>query len=620
MARAQIKFVVTDQLSGKVIQNAKVFVYETGTTTPVADLFAAPTGGAAIGGAFLISDSQGTVEGYVTTPRNVRLRVTDNSFTAYYPNTPGHTLSFSFFDEDPTPAYEDPVEEEQSDVVVFNVKGYYAAGDGVTPDAGPVQTTLDTAAARASGVVTGGTVFAPAGDYALEATVVVDQQALIIKGAGRGVGGTTFKWAGPAGQPMFDVRDSSSVVFEDMNIIGDDAAPPSAGIFLNNDGSATVGTNEHTVVRRVSFGRRYRLEAAPDGDMERGVHIGGTDGNNDQYAVDDCQFYDATVAGVAIDNTQSVWGTLRNLAFEACAIGLSNRAAHLHAWNLTFNRSGTVDIDHDDGRLHVFGFYSEHAPKLWTVGSQSSFYVWGGNAQLQAEMTGAYWATVGLAGPEAGGGAGLNTLWLEGLRVYDAAAAGDPKLQITGSSSVTNPAYVYIRGCSLPNGAADSGYEINGFVAGTPVHVDIQQGTYWRRQVVQSTNPASYFTPVLSRSIVGSWYQENVAASQTAVMLSLAGQPTHTQMIMPRGGYVSGIAVRSNLARTAGTLTAEVYKNGVAIGLTATLDATNTATATTLQDAVDAFNAGDQLAVRVTTDGSWAPTTADIIVSIEVTT
>lgn len=96
MARAQVRHNVKDA-AGNVIQNAKVFVYEQGTTTPVADLFTALTGGAAVG--FLTSDSQGEVLGYLTTSRLVDLSVTDNAAAAFYPATPGSLRSWTAFTE-----------------------------------------------------------------------------------------------------------------------------------------------------------------------------------------------------------------------------------------------------------------------------------------------------------------------------------------------------------------------------------------------------------------------------------------------------------------------------------------------------------------------------------------
>lgn len=82
---------------GNGIQNAKVFVYELGTTTPVADLFSAMTGGSPVG--FLLSGEDGYVEGWVTTSRYFTLHITDNGGTMYYPQNPDVPLSGTAFDK-----------------------------------------------------------------------------------------------------------------------------------------------------------------------------------------------------------------------------------------------------------------------------------------------------------------------------------------------------------------------------------------------------------------------------------------------------------------------------------------------------------------------------------------
>jgi hypothetical protein len=74
-------------------------------------------------------------------------------------------------------------------------------------------------------------------------------------------------------------------------------------------------------------------------------------------------------------------------------------------------------------------------------------------------------------------------------------------------------------------------------------------------------------------------------------------------------GSIVGVAAYLEAARTAGTLTFEVYKNGVATGLTAVIDGTNPqSTFGTQAPNVDTFAAGDLLDVRWTTAG-FAPIT-----------
>lgn len=94
--RSLFRYVVSDR-AGNVIQNAKVFVYETGTTDPIDDLFASSVGGSPQG--FLITNSQGEALGWVDDGRVVDAFTTSNSGTAYYPSAPGTLLPFASFTE-----------------------------------------------------------------------------------------------------------------------------------------------------------------------------------------------------------------------------------------------------------------------------------------------------------------------------------------------------------------------------------------------------------------------------------------------------------------------------------------------------------------------------------------
>lgn len=114
------------------------------------------------------------------------------------------------------------------------------------------------------------------------------------------------------------------------------------------------------------------------------------------------------------------------------------------------------------------------------------------------------------------------------------------------------------------------------------------------------------------------FWQQNVLASQSDVAIK-ASISTNNEYTMELEGSIIGIAVASNAARSAGTLTVDVTINGSATGLQAVLDGTNTTYhyATQIPE-TDTFSAGDRLGVDYTTDGSWAPTTADIVVTVTV--
>jgi len=121
--------------------------------------------------------------------------------------------------------------------------------------------------------------------------------------------------------------------------------------------------------------------------------------------------------------------------------------------------------------------------------------------------------------------------------------------------------------------------------------------------------------------------QADAAASQNNAALTVAevrdvaasadDQNAADGYVMPWTGEIIGISVRSSAARTNGTLTAEAMVNTSATGLTAALNATNTQSAYTRQArGNDTFAAGDRIGARLTTDASWAPATADIVIVV----
>jgi hypothetical protein len=118
---------------------------------------------------------------------------------------------------------------------------------------------------------------------------------------------------------------------------------------------------------------------------------------------------------------------------------------------------------------------------------------------------------------------------------------------------------------------------------------------------------------------VDGFFQNAVPANQTNVRLARHGGAAPAVWIAPRNGWVHDIWVFSDAARTTGTLTLTLFKNGVALGATtAVLNAVNTTyKLTQVDNFVLPFNPGDQLDLRVTT-ATWAPTTANILAGMEV--
>jgi len=137
--------------------------------------------------------------------------------------------------------------------------------------------------------------------------------------------------------------------------------------------------------------------------------------------------------------------------------------------------------------------------------------------------------------------------------------------------------------------------------------------------LMQSTAETVAGVPI--RQIVDGWYQNNVVASQTGVLLQRIpiSEGYSNAWIAPSAGSLVAVTVRNQGARQAGTQTVAVLKNAAGTGLQAVLDAVNTIFKRTAQAiGTIPFAAGDLITIAITTDGAWLPTTSDAAVSIEV--
>ena len=138
------------------------------------------------------------------------------------------------------------------------------------------------------------------------------------------------------------------------------------------------------------------------------------------------------------------------------------------------------------------------------------------------------------------------------------------------------------------------------------------------RTLLVGTDNIPVFVPVMQKPF--NFMQSNVAATQTNVALDVLGLAGNTAYLMPFSGSVIGISVASNAARTGGTLTVEAMIDTDGTGLTAVLDATNTQYHYNTQDALAGrFTRNQRIGARITTTGTWTPTTADIVVTVITT-
>jgi len=118
---------------------------------------------------------------------------------------------------------------------------------------------------------------------------------------------------------------------------------------------------------------------------------------------------------------------------------------------------------------------------------------------------------------------------------------------------------------------------------------------------------------------VFNFQQIDVAAGQTNVPIDVLGLPGNTEYVLPYAGSIIALSIASNAARTGGTLVVTPTINGTLCTIDIDLSAVTPQYNYTAQlKDIDTFSGGDRLGVKITTDAAWAPTTADIVVTVVV--
>lgn len=137
--------------------------------------------------------------------------------------------------------------------------------------------------------------------------------------------------------------------------------------------------------------------------------------------------------------------------------------------------------------------------------------------------------------------------------------------------------------------------------------------------MLSSTAAEGSYTRRRGALFLSGWGQSNVAASQSAVQLGRYGVTWQAPLILPFSGSVIGLLAGVSIARSAGSLTVLLYIDGSASGMEVVIDASNPlAVEETSPSGEYIFEAGEKVTVRVTTSADWAPTTADLLVALEV--
>lgn len=139
------------------------------------------------------------------------------------------------------------------------------------------------------------------------------------------------------------------------------------------------------------------------------------------------------------------------------------------------------------------------------------------------------------------------------------------------------------------------------------------------------SNPLATMYPLASYTFA----QSQSGANQSAVALKLNvntatnGSLNITGVAMPFAGSIVGVTANLTANKTAGSMTLTPTINGTALSAPAVLvnvavanSASKKVTMTDAQQTGARFAAGDLVGVKLTTDGSYAPTTNDLYVTV----
>lgn len=119
------------------------------------------------------------------------------------------------------------------------------------------------------------------------------------------------------------------------------------------------------------------------------------------------------------------------------------------------------------------------------------------------------------------------------------------------------------------------------------------------------------------RQTFDEFLKKDLGVDYDALMHRVTDDSGLTTIVAPRAGFVSLIAIRGSTASTGGSAQIELVISGASTGVVAVLESGDTHT-TTITDT--AFAAGDRLSLKLTSDSSWSPTSADIRGILEIET
>src|SRR5687768_16459120 len=260
----------------------------------------------------------------------------------------------------------------------YNVKAYGAKGDGTTNDAPAIQALIDSLGDASS--MRSATLFFPAGEYRIDATIEINLKALYLIGVGAGssrmLQGSVLKWGGSAGRPMVRFRQCWHAGVERMRFMGNSRALPSAAIDIFT-GERDSPRNTQLAFRDIWIGSYSSFDTDNATQFVSGIITSGENAQGDQSLMEHVCIQGVTDYGIRLANSQNVLWRLSNLLINAglTARGISTAARHTMVQNVFFQTNG-VDIEvTNDASIDVYSMGSEisgrllHAP----AGCRASF-------------------------------------------------------------------------------------------------------------------------------------------------------------------------------------------------------------------------------------------------------
>lgn len=203
--------------------------------------------------------------------------------------------------------------------LVYNVKDYGAAGDGVTDDTDSLQ-----AAINAAGAAGGGIVYFPEGTYLTSDTLGLDDN-VILMGAGWG---SIIKADSGHNKNILTSTDKTAIVIRDLKIDGNNANNDStrSAILFTGCTNFTVSNVKIINMYGQSIGVGTEGNPSSDGVIKHCKISGGTSNHIDVNSSQNVRIIDNTITGTMAgeDGIFIGHGTTEDILVEGCRVDSAN--------------------------------------------------------------------------------------------------------------------------------------------------------------------------------------------------------------------------------------------------------------------------------------------------------